>query len=152
MIKTESEYREAQSRLEAEKKRIADLRDRLVEQGLKDEDIKRLVDPLLSFHVQLDEEVKGYERIKRGDFGTIHNLKEVGRMLIGLRIFAGLSQKKLSTLLNVDESQISRDERNEYRSITLDRASRILEILDAEIAMEVTPPAREAPQEHLAPV
>jgi transcriptional regulator with XRE-family HTH domain len=60
------------------------------------------------------------------------------RILIGLRIYANLSQRKLAALLDIDESQVSRDERNEYRNITLERASRIVEILRAQVEMQVT--------------
>jgi hypothetical protein len=37
----------------------------------------------------------------------------------------------------VHETQVSRDERNEYRGITLERAARILEALGAEIRSRV---------------
>jgi hypothetical protein len=37
----------------------------------------------------------------------------------------------------VRESQASRDERNEYRSITVERASRILDVLGVELLSEM---------------
>lgn len=154
MIRTESDYQEARSRIAAEAARIQKTKDLLIEQGLTPEAIKRVIDSLNSFHIQLQEELEGYEKIKRGDFDTITNLKDLGRTLIGLRIFAGLSQRKMAGLLNIDESQVSRDERNEYRNITIERASRIFEILRAHIRMEiqVEPPSEiEAPQGELSP-
>jgi hypothetical protein len=139
MIKTDSECREAESRIKAEGERIEEIRRRLVEQKLDDESIKRVIDPLVSFHVQLQEEIDSYRKIKNGDFGVIKNLRDFGRILIGLRIYANLSQRKLAARLDIDESQVSRDERNEYRNITLEKASKIIDILSAQVVMKVNP-------------
>lgn len=42
-------------------------------------------------------------------------------------------------MLGVHESQVSRDERNEYRSITVERANRILEVLRVQLTSEMRP-------------
>ena len=60
-------------------------------------------------------------------------LRGIGQLLIGLRIAQGLNQRQLAERLGVHESQVSRDERNEYFNITLERASRVLDALDAEV-------------------
>ncbi len=75
--------------------------------------------------------------MKRGDFGQIHDLQGLGILLIGLRIHRGLTQKQLADALGIHESQVSRDERNEYHNITLERARKILQILGAELRSEV---------------
>jgi len=129
MIRTESEYQEAVRRLEAEKKRLVGHEARLKGIGLVREQRKRALDPLRSFHLQLVEEVEGYERLKRGDLGEFTNLHGLGGMLVALRIALGLSQRELSRRLGVHESQVSRDERNEYHGITVERVSRILDAL-----------------------
>lgn len=140
MIRTEAEYQDAISRLEAERLRIESHRHRLTEAGLKPEEVKRAIDPILSFHLQLQEEVESYRRIKRGDFREIENLKGMGQLLIGLRIFLGISQRELAKRLEVDESQVSRDERNEYRSISVERANAILEVLGVRTITRVEAP------------
>ena len=94
MIRNESEYQEASSRLAEERARFAEHRERLKTAGLNDDEIKRVIDPMES-----------------------------------LRIAKGISQRELASRLGVHESQVSRDERNEYHGITLDRANRILEAL-----------------------
>jgi len=66
----------------------------------------------------------------------------LGRLLIGARIYRGLSQRELASRLGVHESQVSRDERNEYGSITVERASRILEALGVELVSELEPGPR----------
>jgi transcriptional regulator with XRE-family HTH domain len=53
--------------------------------------------------------------------------------LIAARIAQGLSQRELAERLGVHETQVSRDERNEYHGITVERADRILEALGVEV-------------------
>jgi transcriptional regulator with XRE-family HTH domain len=67
--------------------------------------------------------------------------------LISLRIAQGISQRELAKRLNVHESQISRDERNEYFGITLERAIKILDALNVRLhtKVEVQPPAIATP-------
>ncbi len=133
MIRTETEYREALERLAAEEVRVEDMRKHLKARGLKKSETKRVLDPLLSFHSQLREEVDAYERLKRGEFEELHNFEGIGRMLIALRIAKGLTQRELAERIDVHESQVSRDERNEYCGITVERAKRILEALGADV-------------------
>jgi ribosome-binding protein aMBF1 (putative translation factor) len=142
MIRNETEYQEASARLADERKRLADHRTRLHEAGLTEEEIKRAVDPMESFHLQLKEEVESYERLKRGEFDELENFRGFGTLLISLRIAKGISQRELAKRLNVHESQISRDERNEYFGITLERAMKILDALDVRLhtTVEVEPP------------
>ena len=142
MIRNEKEYQEASARLAEERNRLADHRTRLKEAGLNDEEIKRVVDPMESFHLQLQEEVDSYERLKRGEFEDLDNLRGLGHLLISVRIAQGISQRELAKRLNVHESQISRDERNEYFGITLERAVKILDALDVRLhtKVEIAPP------------
>ena len=137
MIRNEAEYQEASARLAEERKRLADHRARLKEAGLGDEEIKRVIDPMESFHLQLQEEVESYECLKRGEFEELENFRGFGHLLISLRIAQGMSQRELAKRLNVHESQVSRDERNEYFGITLERAVRVLEALHARLHTKV---------------
>jgi hypothetical protein len=73
--------------------RLADHRARLKEAGLDDEEIKRAADPIESFHLQLKEEVEGYERLKRGEFEELENFRGFGHPLISLRIAQGSPQR-----------------------------------------------------------
>jgi hypothetical protein len=73
-----------------------------------------VIDPMESFHLQLHEEVESYERLKRGEFPELDNLRGLGHLLIAVRIAQGVSQRELARRLGVHESQVSRDERNEY--------------------------------------
>ena len=137
MIRNETEYQQAVARLKEEGKRLAEHKRKLHETGLSPEELKRVLDPMESFHLQLVEEVQSYEKLKRGEFGEIHNLRGLGQLLIGLRIAQGLSQRALADRLGVHESQVSRDERNEYFNITLERAAKILDALNVELITTV---------------
>ncbi|HXM42900.1 MAG TPA: helix-turn-helix transcriptional regulator [Bryobacteraceae bacterium] len=141
MIRNETEYQEAAARLTDERNRLADHRARLKQAGLSKEEIKRVVDPMESFHLQLEEEVESYERLKRGEFEELDNLRGLGQLLISLRIAQGVSQRELARRLKVHESQISRDERNEYFGITLERAAKVLDALNARLhtTVEIEP-------------
>ena len=142
MIRNETEYQEASVRLAEERNRLADHRARLKEVGLNDEELKRVIDPMESFHLQLQEEVESYERLKRGEFEDLDNLRGLGHLLISVRIAQGISQRELANRLKVHESQVSRDERNEYFGITLERAVKILDALDVRLhtKVEIGPP------------
>ncbi|HTQ56496.1 MAG TPA: helix-turn-helix transcriptional regulator [Bryobacteraceae bacterium] len=146
MIRNETEYQEASARLAEERKRLAEHKARLKGAGLGEDEIKRVIDPMQSFHLQLREEVESYERLKRGEFDELENFHGFGHLLISLRIAKGISQRDLARRLNVHESQVSRDERNEYFGITLERAMRILDALDVRLhtKVESEPPAATA--------
>jgi DNA-binding XRE family transcriptional regulator len=133
MIRNDKEYREGVERVQEEERRIDVYRERLVAEGMKRAAIKRVLDPLLSFQAQLAEEVASYERLKRGELDELQNLHGLGHALVALRISLGLTQRELAARLGVHESQVSRDERNEYHGVTVERASRILDALGAEL-------------------
>jgi ribosome-binding protein aMBF1 (putative translation factor) len=143
MIRSETEYQEASIRLADERNRLAEHRARLKGAGLSDEEVKRVIDPMESFHLQLQEEVESYERLKRGEFEELENFRGFGHLLISLRISRGMSQRELAKRLNVHESQVSRDERNDYFGITLERAIKILDALNVRLhtKVEIQPPS-----------
>ncbi len=136
MIRTESEYQRTLKQLEEGKAQLETQRSQLIEAGLTGDALERTLHPLLSFRAQLEEEVLAYENMKRGDLGTLESLESVGRWLIGARIAKGWSQKELAQQLRVSEAQISRDERNEYHGVTVERAQRILEAMGISFQME----------------
>ncbi len=137
MIRNDVEHKNAVARINAENERITTLREELLATGLGLNEVKRALDPLLSFHLQLVEEVKAYEQLQRGEFGEFINLHGIGRLLVSLRIYKGLTQRELAKKLDTHESQVSRDERNEYHGITLGRVTKILDALGARVSSTV---------------
>jgi DNA-binding XRE family transcriptional regulator len=137
MIRNDAEHREAVKRLAAEGERIRAQRRRLRDAGLSAAERKRVMDPIVSFHLQLAEEVRAYERLRRREFDDLEDLRGLGPMLIAVRIAQGVTQRELAKRLGVHESQVSRDERNEYFGITLERAARVLDALGARLHSRV---------------
>lgn len=140
MIRSEAEYQEALKRLKQDQQVAAQQRDALMKAGLSTEEIDRAMQPLQSFHAQLVEEVEWYEHVRRRSFPEINSLTQIGRLLIALRIASGISQHELAERLGVSESIVSRDERNEYHGITIERAQRILDALGALVVVKVAEP------------
>lgn len=137
MIRNDTEYRKSVEKVQAEEVRIHAMRENLALEGYVLEEINRLIDPIISFHLQLKEEIVSYEKLKRGEFNELYNFRGFGHLLVSLRIAKGMNQKELADKLGVKESQISRDERNEYHNITIDRASRIMDALGVSICSTV---------------
>lgn len=78
-----------------------------------------------------------YERVKRRDFGVFNQLTEVGPLLVALRIANGISEV-VAKRLAVDVSQVSRDERNDYHGISIERAERVVAALGEELQISVS--------------
>jgi DNA-binding XRE family transcriptional regulator len=141
MIRTESEYKEAVKRRDAEKVQIETYRKELEAQKVAPELVKKAMQPYESFRLQLVEEIEGYERIKRGVINDTFNLAGIGQRLIGMRIYLEISQRELAKRLGVHETQISRDERNEYHGITVERVAEILAALGVSMRSSFDVPA-----------
>ena len=137
MIRNEREYKEALSRLEKDREVIEAQRQALAETGLSEEEIERALGPMLSFHTQLEEEVEWYEKVRRREFAVSRDVRDIGRTLIALRIANGMSQRELAERLGVSEAQVSRDERNEYHGITIERAQRVIEAMGESLRIQV---------------
>jgi ribosome-binding protein aMBF1 (putative translation factor) len=137
MIRAETEYQNSRQRAEQARQLLRDQERKLAAEGLRPEQIKRALDPSRIFYEQVKDEVDSYERLKQGRFDELRNLHGIGQMLIGVRIALGLSQRELAEKLGVHESQVSRDERNEYYGMTIERAARIFDALGVEITTRV---------------
>ncbi len=140
MIRTEVEYKEALRRVAGGKRALASEKERLEKLGLAGEELERALAPQRSFAMQIEEEVAFYERLQRGEIDEIENLHGLGATLIALRIARGLTQRQLAERLGTHESQVSRDERNEYHGVTVERASRILDALGVKLKSLVDAP------------
>lgn len=143
MIRTETEYQDAIQRLNEDREILALQRKVLEAKALDPAGIERVMAPGLSFHAQLQDEVEAYEKMRRGEVAPIQSLAHIGRMLIGMRIALGVTQRDLARRLEVVESQVSRDERNDYHGITAERAQRIIDALKGRILVQAEVPQEE---------
>jgi DNA-binding XRE family transcriptional regulator len=140
MIKTEKEYTQSKKRLEEEFRAIEQQQNALKKSGLTDEQLKLALDPLASFAFQLKEEIAEYERLMRGDFGELTNFYGMGRLLVALRIFKGMKQSELASKLGVKDSQVSRDENNEYHGASIEKVQKVLEVLGIQLKTTIESP------------
>lgn len=129
MIRTDAEYTAAQTQVAAARERLNSREAGLLAQGMAPEDFEFALEPVRTLFLGLEEDLACYERLKRGDLGQLKNLGGFGRFLVGLRVVSELTQRQLAERLDVHESQVSRDERHEYHGITMERASRIIDVL-----------------------
>ena len=137
MIRSESEYRHTLKEIQAREQQRAKLNQDYIEQGLDSDTIKRLLDPAECFLLDLKEEAQEYQNLKQGKLGKFMDLRHLGKYLIKLRIARGLTQRQLAELLNVKESLVSRDEHNEYHGVTVERAMKIIEVLQGSFRGQV---------------
>jgi len=135
MIRTEKAYQESLKRLEEDQKVIDAQIAELQKLDIAAEDVDRAMAPIRCFNEQIKEEVKQYERIKKGDCSDFQNLEDLGKLLIAKRIANGLSQRDLAEKLEVSEAQVSRDERNEYYGISIERGAKILSAMGESVSL-----------------
>ncbi|MDR6225668.1 helix-turn-helix domain-containing protein [Desmospora profundinema] len=119
MIKTEQEYKRTKKMVEEERSAIEKQKKNLKDKGFSDEEVHNLLAPGIAIHEQKAGEVLQYERIKKGDFNGVEY--SLGKMLIAIRIYRGMSQAELARRLKVSPAQVSMDERNEYYGISVQR-------------------------------
>lgn len=137
MIKSNAEYRATLKKINKNCEIVRKEREALAQKGLTEEQIERALQPTLSFNAQIKEEAAWYETARDSKIQPISNLSHVGRMLIALRIKNGLTQKELADRLGTSEAQVSRDERNEYHNITVERCQRIIDVLNEQVTLIV---------------
>ena len=137
MIKTPREYGETHKRLAEARDFVAAQRAALEQSGLTPKQIALAMSPLLAMQDQLQGELDWYEQARRGEIRPVPSLANIGLSLIALRIARGLTQRQLAERLGINEAQVSKDERNEYHGISVERAQRVLDALDGEVTVSM---------------
>ncbi|MEM9079430.1 MAG: helix-turn-helix transcriptional regulator [Verrucomicrobiota bacterium] len=134
MIRNEKEYQNTIQSIEALKKRHAEQVQALKKLDISDDDIRAVTEPELIFLEDLEDEARTYERLCQGNASELSKfwkLENAGKLLIALRIFHGLTPSQLAEKLDVHPSQVTRDEKNEYSGITIERFQKIVSTLDS---------------------
>lgn len=137
MIKSEREYTNTKQKVIDYKKEMSSIRNYS----------KPIGDPRLakaatmsqqSFYEQLEDEVKEYELIKKGNIPAyFFNIENLGILLIALRIKSGFTQAKLAKKLNVSQAQVCRDENNDYYGVGLPKVAQILKALSVDLQLKI---------------
>lgn len=126
MIRSDTELEDTRAKLREQESRVGEYSRELEKDGLANADIERALDPVRTFADQLRDQIRAYECIRRGELPSIDSLDGLGRALVAARIAAGVTQRELAARLGVHESQVSRDEKNDYQGVTVERASKVL--------------------------
>jgi transcriptional regulator with XRE-family HTH domain len=131
MIRNDAEYREAKVRLADFADQVQKIRTELRSRGLDQSSVDLAANPQESLSEQITWEVQLYEHLRAGELEYIPSFpaEERGKALICLRIVKGWTQRQLAEGLGITEAQVSRDERNEYHGLSLERYARILEAM-----------------------
>lgn len=131
MIRNDSELREAKARLIDLRDQAARIRNQLTQRGLAEDAVSIASAPQDAMADDMAWEINLYERLKSGEVEAIPDFapEERGKALICLRITKGWNQRELADALGVSEAVVSRDERNEYHGISLEKYGKILSAL-----------------------
>ena len=126
MIRTDAEYHKTLEQIAQVQRALEAQRQQFTAAGLDAESLQLALDPSEAMLVQLQDEAATYRRMQRGELGTLTSVADIGRWLIGVRLARRMTQKQLAEALGVSEAQVSRDERNEYHGISVERAQSLL--------------------------
>ena len=109
------------------------------EQGGSRKDVEKLLAPVRCLRMQIEEEIEEYEAIKNGNIPEyMKKIENIGLLLIALRIKQGWTQTRLAKELGVPQSQVSRDERNEYYGVSTKTINKHLSLYNTEIKLELS--------------
>jgi DNA-binding Xre family transcriptional regulator len=133
MMKTDKE-------LEAAKKQLSKLKElyetqlaELKGKGLSETQAKDSLSSSWTYAMQCQEEIDLYEKLKRGELPPAEEFSSRGRYFVAARIARGMTQRELAEKLGTKESAVSRDERNEYHGISMDKMDRLAAVLNLKV-------------------
>jgi transcriptional regulator with XRE-family HTH domain len=134
MIRTEQEYRRVKALIEEEERLIQEEVKKMENAGFTEKQINISVGMAKVLLHNRKREVEEYEQVITGNFDPYTcSLDLIGRHLIKLRIWRGLSQTDLANKLGVKQTQVSRDERDEYSGASIHKIKQVLKALDVEL-------------------
>ena len=134
MIRSEAEYRKAQRDIELSLAMVEGERDHWLNEGVAEGQAEVMLQPLHLRIAQLSDRIALFERVRAGDLSMFATFEDIGRALIAARLAKGLSQREFAELVGVHESQVSRDEKNEYHGVGRERLRDLLDTLGLHFA------------------
>ncbi|MCX6826875.1 MAG: helix-turn-helix transcriptional regulator [candidate division Zixibacteria bacterium] len=125
MIKTEQQYKQACAKCSQGAEQLQKHVEALQVRGYADDEIECLTGPTARMLAESRRAIDIYRRLKGKDAQALQELP-LNRQLIGLRIYQGISQSRLASILGITRAELAREEKNEYRDLTLERYKKIL--------------------------
>lgn len=133
MMKTEKEFEMAKKQLA----KLTELYDtqlsELTDKGLTKEQAKESLSSSWTYAMQCKEEIELYEKLKKGELPSMEHFSTKGKYFVAARIAKGMTQRELAERLGVKESAVSRDERNEYHGMSVDKMERLAHVLNLRV-------------------
>jgi len=133
MMKTEKEYEAAKLQLsklnELYESQLKDLKSK----GLTPAQAKDSLSSSLTYAKQCQEEVDLYEKLKKGELPPLEHFSTKGKYFVAARVAKGMTQRELAEKLGVKESAVSRDERNEYHGMSVEKMERLAQVLGLKV-------------------
>ena len=133
MIRSEAEYRKAQRDVELARAMLEQERAHWLDEGMTEDEALAMLEPMRLRIAELGDRIDLFERVRAGDLSMFVTLEHVGKALIAARLARGLSQREFADLISVHESQVSRDERNEYHGVRRERLSDLMAALGLQL-------------------
>ena len=137
MIKYESELKATERKVRELERQIDHVVDDLRSANLAEAEIAVATGEQVRELDDLREQIHWFNEAKKGKTVARCNFRDIGRFLVALRLSKGFSQQDLAALLKVSPAQISKDELREYRGVSIERAMKILDALEAKIFLAV---------------
>lgn len=134
MIRNDREYQCTVERIADFTGQIKSVTQQMSPEGFDRDDIELATSGTKILMKELIWERDFYDRLRTEGLSAIPDYppEERGKVLIAIRIARGMKQRELADALGVNEAQMSRDEKQEYRGITQERYARVLAALGVE--------------------
>jgi transcriptional regulator with XRE-family HTH domain len=121
MIRSEAEYRKARRDLDIALRLLVEEQAYWLDQGMSEDESSSMLEPVRLRIAELRDRIMLFERIRTGDLSSFTGHEDMGKALIAARLARGLTQREFAELAGSHESQVSRDEKNEYHGVGEDR-------------------------------
>lgn len=112
----------------------------LRERAVPEEMLERIEDMYRAQLAVVEVQLLEYARLQAGQLPGEMPLADLRAGLVRLRIARGFTQRELARALGVADSTVSRDEKSLYAGLTVKKAIRILEALNARATVSIQVP------------
>lgn len=133
MLRTDRELETAKKQLSKLHELYETQLEDLKKKGLNEEQAKDSLSASWTYAQQCQEEIDLYEKLKSGELPPAESFSTRGKYFVAARIARGMTQRELADRMGTKESAVSRDERNEYHGISMDKMDRLAAVLELKV-------------------
>jgi len=138
MLRTEKELEGAKKQLSKLNELYETQMTELQGKGLSKKQAEDSLSSSFTYAKQCQEEIDLYERLKKGELPPEDHFASLGRYFVAARIARKMTQRQLAERLNVKESAVSRDERNEYHGMSTDKMYKVAAVLGLKVLVQAS--------------